>query len=787
MSRSIIVFAQIPPPEHGQSRMIAEMLRILHDSGMSHSLHHIDARFSLNMDEIGERSLGKLFLSIRYVLICLRLRLKLQNPTLYYVPGPVKWSSVIRDWILLSLLRPFFPRVIFHWHAIGQGEWAHGSSRLSLPGSRFLDRCARTVSRMILNEPALSIAVSRNSTKDARAIGSWEIAEIPNGLEDPFPDFDSRIHKMRSERAKWLANHPSEPLHLLFLSRGTVEKGITDALNAIKMLLSNPSPFNRPLQLTIAGGMDGAIRDAVMDTLRQLVDSHGVNFQYEILDFVQGETKSKCYELADLFLAPSRWESFGLTVTEAMACGLPVIAAGSDGVSGILPDQYPYLSPVGDVKAFADNIAKAHDAITHHNYNMLATSLRTQFTKSYTFEIFTQNIRSVFTRETTADTLAMNGNAEKEDNPLTLSIYLADQNARIGRSLGISRMTHVVMQSLGNRDDIRVTALSSRSSILPSGVREYQILPWKTKSSIARLLTDNLHPVASLGMRPDVWYYPKGFLPALHILCTPSVVTIHDTIVQYYADRYPSWRIHLEYSYWGHMLKNTLIHADEIMTVSKHSKSQIENFIERHQLPKRNIHVTYEPCIYESTPQPQSPEKSDYVMHLGSFEPHKRTKWLIEQWIDRAGTDQKMHLPKLHVIGRIPEDILGRAEECDWIVHLPFLQDHELVRQYAAARALILPSEIEGFGLPALESYYLGTPACFVRGTSVEEILELVTTKGGFDLTDTESLWSAVDDVLAMPDDEIHSYGTALRNQFHSSKIVEDMAVILKRAARKGN
>jgi len=63
------------------------------------------------------------------------------------------------------------------------------------------------------------------------------------------------------------------------------------------------------------------------------------------------------YRLADLFLLPTRYESFGISVAEAMSCGIPVVAADiaalpelvTEGVTG-------RLCPAGDTQAFAEAI-----------------------------------------------------------------------------------------------------------------------------------------------------------------------------------------------------------------------------------------------------------------------------------------------------------------------------------------------------------------------------------------------------------------------------------------------
>jgi mannosyltransferase len=85
------------------------------------------------------------------------------------------------------------------------------------------------------------------------------------------------------------------------------------------------------------------------------------------------------YRVLDLFIAPQRWEGFGLTPLEAMACGVPVIATRvgafdelvMDGQTGTLiaagdvdamvAATYPYLAQP-DLRAAQAGAARAHVA-----------------------------------------------------------------------------------------------------------------------------------------------------------------------------------------------------------------------------------------------------------------------------------------------------------------------------------------------------------------------------------------------------------------------------------------
>jgi glycosyltransferase involved in cell wall biosynthesis len=374
-------------------------------------------------------------------------------------------------------------------------------------------------------------------------------------------------------------------------------------------------------------------------------------------------------------------------------------------------------------------------------------------------------------------------------SPISLSIYLADQNPGHDRSYGISRMTQVVLEALQATGRVEIGTISSKTSQqAPEGVGNAKILPWGTRRKWVRMITDHLHPLFVRGehdgQEADVLYFPKGYLPYFSGASTPSVVTIHDTIIQYDGDHYPEWRSAWAYRYWARMLKHTLREADRIMTVSQSAKRQIEAFMERHGIPAKEITVTYESCLYDSVPQPVDVVKENYVIHLASLEPHKRTAHLIRWWLAAEARGQQ--LPTLHLIGSVPMEVMPMLASAKSIVKRPFLDEDALQDAYLKASALILPSEIEGFGLPALEAYYLGTPVCYVEGTSVEEILSVATHKGGFNLQDPQSLFKALEQVMSMSADEVQACGLQLRQTYSAQKVAQRMIEVFEEVRGKG-
>ncbi len=63
-----------------------------------------------------------------------------------------------------------------------------------------------------------------------------------------------------------------------------------------------------------------------MAGLKSEIDAAGLTGRIRFLGELPWEDVVRHYQAMDLFAAPARWEGFGLTPLEAMACGVPVVA-----------------------------------------------------------------------------------------------------------------------------------------------------------------------------------------------------------------------------------------------------------------------------------------------------------------------------------------------------------------------------------------------------------------------------------------------------------------------------
>ncbi len=121
----------------------------------------------------------------------------------------------------------------------------------------------------------------------------------------------------------------SQAFNILFLARIERSKGIYEAIEAYQ-LLRRDFPF---VTLTVAG--DGSELPAVRDYVAAARIPDIV-----FTGFVEGGSKITVLRIANAYLFPSYYEGLPLSVLEAMACGLPVVASAVGGLRDFFMDGH---------------------------------------------------------------------------------------------------------------------------------------------------------------------------------------------------------------------------------------------------------------------------------------------------------------------------------------------------------------------------------------------------------------------------------------------------------------
>jgi len=166
------------------------------------------------------------------------------------------------------------------------------------------------------NQADLNLCTSTAMVEELKTHGIQRVDRWQRGVDTELFRRELASTEMRSRLSQ---GHPDAPL-LLYVGRVSAEKEIEriapvlEAIPEARLAIVGDGPHRETLERTFAG------------TSTPLVG------------YLRGEPLAAAYASADAFVFPSRTETLGLVLLEAMAAGCPVVAANSGGIPDIVTD-----------------------------------------------------------------------------------------------------------------------------------------------------------------------------------------------------------------------------------------------------------------------------------------------------------------------------------------------------------------------------------------------------------------------------------------------------------------
>jgi len=113
----------------------------------------------------------------------------------------------------------------------------------------------------------------------------------------------------------------------------------------------------RPDVTALVMGRATEAHGGFLTDLQARVAAAGLAERIRFLPEVTVDAMADWYRVLDLYVAPQRWEGFGLTPLEAMACGVPVVATRVGAFEEIVTPETGALVAPDDIPALAAAIA----------------------------------------------------------------------------------------------------------------------------------------------------------------------------------------------------------------------------------------------------------------------------------------------------------------------------------------------------------------------------------------------------------------------------------------------
>jgi alpha-1,3-rhamnosyl/mannosyltransferase len=603
-------------------------------------------------------------------------------------------------WARLAALIARTPVTIYTMHGI---HYLNSESRLRRAVLRSGDRLLSFFTE-------LTICVSESDHRNGQRRGVLSPLRsrvILNGIElDRFPG----PPEARNELRRRLGIPDSAPV-IGIIARLHRQKGHPFFLEAVLRL-----SFRYPeLQAIVAGS--GPEESFLREFCRRLGIEDRVHFlggRFDVPEILAA---------LDVFVLSSLWEGLPLSLLEAMASSLPIVATAVDGVQEALEHRKSgLLVPRQDPIALARAIQRLLDdpALARR----LSENARAEAQRRFECRPMVAAVERAY-----LDCCQMRAVMHE----LHRSRPRIGIDARKIRDYGIGTYLQNILRNITALDPhsdyllfgsnpAASRSLEGRPNVfwLPDdspkySVRELLVLPWKIWRS-----------------KIDLFHAPHYVLPPIRPC--KAVVTIHDVIHLLFPEYLP---FKPAYYYAKLMLGMATRSARRVITVSECSRRDIVHHLgvpeEKVIVIPNAIHSQFrrlDPAAARAFVAREFQLEGPYILYVGSLSPHKNVTRLLYAFARlRARLPGDTDCLQLVLVGHRPaqEAQLARTVRKlqleDDLRLLGRVSAVALTNLYNAASLFVFPSLYEGFGLPPLEAMACGTPVVAAASSSLEEVL----------------------------------------------------------------
>ena len=358
MMKKVLFFLKVPPPVTGAAMMNN---RILHSKYLRkfYLIRSIKISYSNSVVELGEKSIVKV---IKFILYGLKLfrELVFHKPDFVYFQISLFGYSFIRDSIFVWIMKIFRVPILFHFRVKGLNDYVEKH------------KIRRSYYRKVFKKTHV-ICLSELLINDISSIYFDQPFIVYNGIPI-IKDYQ------RKEKRKGIVK-------IIFLSNLMISKGILDLINALEMLRNDKINFKCVIV--------GAEADFKIESVNEMLRQKNISDMVECIGPKYGKEKYNELNSSDIFVFPTYNETWGGVLLDAMQFELPVISTHEGSIPIIVDDgKTGFLIP----KNRPDLIAKKIEYLINNPDIRIEMGKkgRDKFLKEFTFDIFEENMKKVF-------------------------------------------------------------------------------------------------------------------------------------------------------------------------------------------------------------------------------------------------------------------------------------------------------------------------------------------------------------------------------------------------------
>jgi glycosyltransferase involved in cell wall biosynthesis len=305
MKKKFIVVCQTPPPFLGQSLMHKYFVE---DIWSEIDKVHIRTEFTKKSSQFGKLSFAKVAEVFKIFFKLIAERIKGKIDLIYYPPsGPANRKTFYKDLAILSFLRFFSRKFVFHFHADKFDRLLTSLSSIEL-----------IIARLIYGNPELCIIIVDVQKDDLKWIKPKKIVLIENGIEDVSIE-NNKISK-------------NELFKILYIGLLIDYKGIEDAIESIYVLKKMGYKF----VWTFVGGWSSQKYESI---IKSLIDKYQIEDYVCFTGEINGPEKWNYFNDCDIMCLPTRNDLMPLCILESMMFAKPIITTKIRSLSYIVDDN----------------------------------------------------------------------------------------------------------------------------------------------------------------------------------------------------------------------------------------------------------------------------------------------------------------------------------------------------------------------------------------------------------------------------------------------------------------